>query len=215
MKTKLEKRADQLWKTYEASSPAFWRKYEHLLGTAKDKVIKREETLLSVKNTASYTLYEIENSKTSSGQINPIFELLFSAFCITSLLAGLITASLDASKQHFIYIYVITFIVTLGLLWDIFFKKDKEPPQVSGYKVLNFAPDHITIERGDEVKKIGFKYLTKIKYQKHCFRLTAKFPDHEDREYTIPLFDSKGQKLAQAQIKHIYQRLKIGVQNNR
>ncbi|HAS41226.1 MAG TPA: hypothetical protein DCS93_12145 [Microscillaceae bacterium] len=216
MKTKLEKQANHMWQNYEAANQRFWQEYEQLLKVSRSQIIKRpkrEPEPLGV-NTSRYTLYEVEGPKTRDEKMLAGFELLFTTVWVTAFITGLIGNSMDASTLQYVFLYLVIFVIIFGILWEPFFKKNKNP-QILGNQTLNFAPDHITIENGDETKKIEFKYLEKVQYQQHSFKLTAKFPNHGDYVYFIPLFDSKGQKLPQSQAKQVYDQLKMGMQNNR
>ncbi|OJJ13947.1 hypothetical protein BKI52_45095 [marine bacterium AO1-C] len=216
MQTKLEKLANQLWQTHEASSPAFWQKYEYLLKSSKNKIIGEGDSKLPVVNSSGDIFYESKVPTTLLEIIIISVALLLVSCPPCGILTGIISQVLDLSNyQTYCFFLSVLVIVFLISLYFFLIKVNDDDELITTEKlVLNFALNHITIEQNDETKKIYFKHLSKVQYQKHCFTLTAKFPNHGDREYTIPLFDSKGHKLPQAQVKHIYKRLKIAVQYN-
>jgi len=214
MRTKLEKQADQLWQNYEAKHQRFWQEYDRLLKVSKSQVVKRSTKTPLVANTSTYVLYGIADSKSLGEKLLTRFELVFATGCTAAIITGLIGTSLGVSTQHFVLIYLVMFGLIFGILRNFFFKKE-ESSQVLWKQILNFASDHFTIEQDDEIKKVLFKYVERVQYQKHCFKLIVEFPQHGMYEYKIPLFNGKGQKLPKPQIKQLYGRLKMGVQTNR
>ncbi|HAS41227.1 MAG TPA: hypothetical protein DCS93_12150 [Microscillaceae bacterium] len=216
MQTKLEKQANHLWKNYGDTNQRFWYKYERLLKVSRSQVTKRPAKEPFVANASGYTFYEVEEAKTLGEQIMFGCVSLFVALVLSLLITSFISiftvniVGLLLSQVWTIY-WIVAAILWSYLLYTHLFKRSTE---VIGRKTLKFADDHITIQWRQEVKKIAYKYIQQVQYRTHSLKIVAKFPNHGDYVYFIPLFDSKGQKLPQFQAKQVYDQLKMGMQNN-
>ncbi len=209
MATKLEKRADELWKGYGENNPKFWRKYEQLIQSSREASFK---FLVPQKGAVLDPLaaYEqlLQSQYPDLYQKDKIFS---SRFLLQSVLYGF---SFGLSAFSFAGYWgiplasgVLIGVQSLGVL---LFKTGRSI-------TLEIHPYHLELGNKVQKKRILFEHIAAFSLSKEDIRLKIVIPKKKGRfrrrAYTIPLTTKQG-RLPDAEIKVICQLLEAIIHQN-